>query len=350
LHDQEMRASTAPAAAALASPSLTVCIPTYQRPDMFRRALSSVVDAGPALAHDVEIIVGDNSPDVSESVYRDVISRWTGRQRYIANRPSLPAIENFNHLMAQAAGQFVLLLHDDDYLLPGGLSRILDGIAESDGKQVLLFGVDVVDRDGRVRRRQAFRRRQWLSPSAALTRLLGESSFVRIPGIVVHRDALDGGPFDPNLANPTDFDLHIRLFARHGVMCVPQVTAAYTVHAEAATSTMFNPTTIESLMRIFERAVATGVLPQSRVRRLQVDWFHQFLLGGAFRHLQIGDRAGAEAILSLFDLPSVAALGRSRRWLPVRLASNVLVRAPSRLTSLLVRAATRFGTMIWLSW
>jgi hypothetical protein len=349
LDDQATPASTGPAVAR-GGPVLSVCIPTYQRPDMFRRALSSVVDDGSRVADAVEIIVGDNSPEISEPIYRDVISRWPGRERYLANRPSLPPIENFNHIMGLADGRFVLLLHDDDYLLPGGLSAILDGIGESDGKLVLLFGVDVVDRTGHVRRHQVFRRRQWLPPSAALTRLLSESSFVRIPGIVIHKDALDGGPFDPSLANPTDFDLHIRLFADHGVVCLPQTTAAYTVHAEAATSTMFNPTTVDSLMRIFERAVATGVLPQARVRRLQVEWFHQFLLGGAFRHLQIGDRDGAKQILRLFGLPSVAALGRSRRWWPVRLASNVLVRTPSGLTRMLVRAATRLGTVLWLSW
>jgi hypothetical protein len=76
---------------------------------------------------------------------------------------------------------------------------------------------------------------------------------------------------------------------------------------------------------------------------MQADWFHQFILGGAYRELRDGDRSGAQDILGLFSLPSVRRLGGSRRWAPIRFAFGILARTPTVAASPLLRWADRLG-------
>ena len=339
-----------PAAAEATPALLSICIPTHKRPQMFERALRSVLDGNAAFSDRLEIIVSDNAPDDGQPVFDRLAPSWPGRIRYVGHRPSLGAIGNFNRCIEEATGRYLLILHDDDYLLPGGVERILSVIAGREDRTIL-FGVDVVDADGHARRHQTFPSRMRLDPPHALRRLLTDSSFVRVPAVVIRRDAFEvTGVYDPTVGNPTDFDLLIRLFSRFGVACEPAKVAAYTVHEDASTTSMFHEATIGTLMDIFERAARTGLLSRQRVRKCQVQWFHQFLLGGTYRRLRAHDRDGAKEIMSLFKLPSVRELGHSRRWLPIRAAFVALLAAPEVASNAVIDVARRFEGAIWLSW
>ncbi|MDQ3610843.1 MAG: glycosyltransferase [Actinomycetota bacterium] len=316
----------------LESDTLSVCIPTCQRPLLFERALRSVVGTDAASMVETEIVVSDDSSDdATAAVYERVASPWRGRRQYARAGAGGPA-RNFNRCRELAAGRWILILHDDDYLLPGAVSGMLNAIRSAGDRCTLLFGVHVVDGDGTVLRRQRFRRPRDLPPADAFERVLSHSSYVRFPAIVVRRDAYEAvGPFDTEVGGATDLDMWIRLFARFGVRCLPVTTCAYTVHPGTITEDMFNAATVTILMGIFDRARGLGVLSPRRLRSAQVDFFHQFILAGAWRRLRAGDRAGAGQVLSLFELPSVRRLGVSRRWAPIRVALTGWVHAPRRL-------------------
>ena len=184
---------------------------------------------------------------------------------------------------------------------------------------MLLFGVHIVDIDGVRRREQTFRRVPYLEPREALRRLLlRNSSFVREPAAVVRRTAIEReGLFDTTVGGAADTDMWVRLFSRYGVRCLPQATCAYTIHEGAATTGMWNPGTIQDADRIFDRAVARGIVPERMIRRWQADFLHQFILAGAYRRLRLGRRAEAREVLRLFELPEVSDRGVSPKWLPV---------------------------------
>jgi len=336
----------------MARPDLSICVPTYERPDLLARALGSVVEQGGILAERVELLVGDNSPSASRAVAEARLAQWAGPTQYIANIPSIGAIPNFNRCLERATGRYVLMLHDDDYLLPRAIEAILDAIDRAGGDRAILFGVDIVDDHGRRRRRQAFRTEERLLPRQALFRLLSDSSFVRIPSIVIRRDTFEAvGTFDESIGNPTDFELLIRVFARYGVWCQTATIAGYSVHAGASTAEMFHAETIHTVVTIFERARMLRVLPEAMIERCQRDWFHQFILGGAYRQLRAGEPRRAGAILDLFDLPQVSALGPSSRWRPIRWLFETIVRLPPGIASTAMRAIGRASPeRFWLSW
>jgi glycosyltransferase involved in cell wall biosynthesis len=298
-------------------------MPTRNRPELLERAIGSVIEATGPVAGQVEVAVSDGSTEeASGEVVRRLLAGWPGGHRYVWNRPALDLPGNMNRATGLATGDWVLQLHDDDLLRPGAGRAVLDAIGRAGpGERVLLFGVDIVGLDGAVRRTQDFRRERYLAPAAALRRVLRNSSFVRLPAAVVHRTAFqEEGGFEATLGATCDTDMWMRLFARYGVRCVPHTTCAYTVHEAATTAGMWNQDTIRANLTMFDRAVARGIAPEGAIRRWEADFFHQFILGGAYRRLRQRQRAEARGVLRLFELPEIRDLGVSPRWLPVRAA------------------------------
>ena len=318
-------------------PLLSVTMPTRNRPELFERALRSVVAAVTPVAREVEVAVSDGSDDdASGAVVHRLLAGWPGRHRYVWNQPPLPLVENLNRAFEISTGEWVMQLHDDDYLLPGAGEAMLEAIRRAGSSEaMLLFGVKIVDLDGRRRREQRFRRERYLEPKQALRRLLSNSSFVRQPAAVSRRTAMEeeGGLLDTSVGRASDNDMWVRLFSRYGVRCLPQATCAYTIHEAAATTGMWNPRTIRANGEIFDRAVARGVVPEPTIRRWQADWYHQFILAGAYRRLRLGRRAEAREVLRLFDLPEVRDVGVSPKWLAVRAAFTAATSGVRRRTS-----------------
>jgi GT2 family glycosyltransferase len=315
----------------VASPVLSIAMPTRNRPELLERALRSLVTAMAAVAEHVEVTVSDGSDtDASGRVVERLLKDWPGGHRYIWNRPALTLVENMNRAAELASGEWIQQLDDDDYMLPGCGQPMIDGLRRAaPHEQVLIFGAHIVDAAGVKRREQIFEREQYLSPREALRRLLRNSSFVREPMVVVRRAALvEAGLFGLEVGDATDTDMWVRLFSRHGARCLPVTTCAYTIHEAAATTGMWNPRTIEAIGTVFDRAVASGVVPEREVRRWEADFMHQFILAGAYRRLRARRRADARDVLQLFSLPAVRALGPSLKWLPVRLAFTTAAAIP----------------------
>jgi glycosyltransferase involved in cell wall biosynthesis len=302
---------------------LSIAMPTRNRPDLLERALGSLIDATASVAQHVEVAVSDGSDDeASGRVVHRLLADWPGGYRYVWNRPALSLPGNMNRATSLATGTWILQFHDDDHLRLGAGATVLDAISRTQpGERVLLFGVEVVDIDGAVHHKQTFRHEHYLEPREALRRVLRNSSFVRLPAMVVHRTAFEEeGWFDEALGPACDTDMWARLFSRYGVRCVPYTTCAYTVHQAATTTGMWNRGTIQACRKIFDRAVASGIAPERSIRRWEADYFHQFILAGAYRRLRVRRRSEARDALRLFDLPEMRDVGVSPKWLPVRAA------------------------------
>ncbi len=304
-------------------PLLSVAVPTRNRPELLERALGTVMRALAPVAEHVEVTVSDGSDDdASRQVVERFAADWPGGHEYVRNRPALNLPENINRAVGLGSGDWILQLHDDDYLLPGAGHVVLDAIRRAArDEQVLLFGVEIVDEHGVKLREQTFRRERYLPPGQAVRRLLRNSSFVRQPAVLVRRAAFEqAGSFDTTIGGSCDTDMWVRLFSRYGVRCLPRTTCAYTIHQAGATTGMWKPDTIQVLHKIFDNAVTLGAAPERSIRRWQADFFHQFILAGAYRRLRARQRAEAREVLRLFDLPEVRDLGVSPKWLPVRAA------------------------------
>ncbi len=300
---------------------LSICIPAYNRPAWLRRAVESINLTNPNTIHSVEIIVSDDSTDPEcGQVVRDVLEHWPGSWKYVVNQPSLGMAANWNHAIQLATGKYVLVLHDDDFLLPNGVDSITHRLQKANEEYtVYLFGVNVVNPSEMVMRQQSFNEAQFLPPDQALLRLLSNSSFVRFPAIAINRQAFDTiGYFDPTIGGIADIDMWSRLFSQFGVFCVPEVTCAYTVHVGALTTQMFNQTVIHQLWKLFDAIATTDVLKPDILQDCRAKFFHQFILAGTFRSLRRGKLHQANEVMKLFDRPPINGLPTPRKWFLMR--------------------------------
>lgn len=74
---------------------------------------------------DFELVISDNA---NTDATQDVISRWKGDPRVRSTRleRAVSVTENWNQTLALARGQYLVMLGDDDYLLPGYFKRMDD--------------------------------------------------------------------------------------------------------------------------------------------------------------------------------------------------------------------------------
>jgi glycosyltransferase involved in cell wall biosynthesis len=95
--------------------SLSILIPAYDYAEGVERILLSLCVDPP---DELEIIISDDSRDEQVSqLVANFSFRYGGKLRYIRNRPSLGAIANWNSLLQRASGEYILLLHHDEYPL-----------------------------------------------------------------------------------------------------------------------------------------------------------------------------------------------------------------------------------------
>jgi Glycosyl transferase family 2 len=104
------------------SPKFEVRIPTYNRPDLLRRALESLQAQN--YPHWSAMVYDDSSSSDAQEVIRGIADDRIGYQR---NAPRLGAAANIDQCflpIAKSAGDYGCLLEDDNFWLPEFLSRI----------------------------------------------------------------------------------------------------------------------------------------------------------------------------------------------------------------------------------
>lgn len=105
--------------AADASPLVSICIPAYRRPVELREAIASALAQ---TVQDIEVVVTDDGGN-----HQDVAVEFADpRLRYVLNESNLGMAGNWERALSLARGRYVMLLMDDDRLLPSFVERCLE--------------------------------------------------------------------------------------------------------------------------------------------------------------------------------------------------------------------------------
>jgi glycosyltransferase involved in cell wall biosynthesis len=91
---------------------ISICIPAYKKPEYVVRAIQSILKQS---YKKVEIIISDDSPNEDIKIaIQPYISDID--IKYYHNQPALKSPMNWNNALNKATGDFVMLLHQDDWL------------------------------------------------------------------------------------------------------------------------------------------------------------------------------------------------------------------------------------------
>ena len=97
----------------------SVLLPTHNRLEFLRYAIETVRRQSDP---DWEIVVSDN--DSEEDIESYVAGLADQRLRYVRTDTFVPVTENWNNALRHSRGEYVVMLGDDDALLPGYFARI----------------------------------------------------------------------------------------------------------------------------------------------------------------------------------------------------------------------------------
>jgi glycosyltransferase involved in cell wall biosynthesis len=109
------------------SPSVNVCIPTYNRRSRLEQSSASVL----AQDHDnLELLILDNaSTDDTEPFGRD-LARRDARVRYVRQPRNIGMVPNFIDALARARGEYFMWLSDDDHVDPAYVRRCVEWLLD----------------------------------------------------------------------------------------------------------------------------------------------------------------------------------------------------------------------------
>jgi glycosyltransferase involved in cell wall biosynthesis len=103
-------------------PTISVCVPTYDRPEMLEQLIASFIRQDYASK---ELVIADDSPN--EIVQHVAKSSGVASLKYCHNKTNLGYGKNLLKALQCATGDYIVVLGDDDvFLSPHALSRYVD--------------------------------------------------------------------------------------------------------------------------------------------------------------------------------------------------------------------------------
>ena len=206
-------------------PTVTVVVPCYNYGRYLPAAVGSVLEQ-PGV--DVELIlIDDASPDGSAGVVRDLAAR-DGRIRPILHASNRGHIGTYNEGLADARGDYVVLMSADDALTPGALERAT-ALLEAHPSVGFVYGHPMEFADEpppvsqRVRSWTVWSGEDWIERRCRTGR-----NCILSPEVVMRTSVLrEIGLYDPALPHSGDFELWLRAAAVSDVGRVDGPAQAY---------------------------------------------------------------------------------------------------------------------------
>lgn len=213
-------------------PLVSVILPTRDRPRMLQDALESV--ARQTYGEWQAIVVNDAGADIAGVV--GSLPRAAAARITTIELPSpLGAAGARNRAIAQAKGEVLAFLDDDDVYLPGHLETLVDGLTRSGAPVAYTQSVAIEERivDGqRVELRRGEPRDYRYSRAILLVR-----NVIPIVNWGMRRECFRRwGGFDETLACAEDWELLLRYSERSPFLRILKTTAEIHVRADAADS------------------------------------------------------------------------------------------------------------------
>ena len=225
--------------------SIAVCIPTYKRLDLLLEALTSCL----AQTHlPQEILIGDNSPDTQTEAYIKELAHTTAIPiRYRRHVPSLSQTQNVDDLFERVQSDILVLLHDDDTLVPDCLEHMHacftqhPDIDVAYGKQYIMSNKGEIDYPASAKLNKTFYRTAsyagtvLTSVESAMLQQFPNDAFA-IRAAVAKKLGYDG---QSNHACDFEFALKVAL-AGHKIYFINHYTASYRLSADALSNNLDN--------------------------------------------------------------------------------------------------------------
>ena len=207
--------------------SVSVVIPTHDRPDLLRTTLRSVLAQRDVT---IEVLVVDDGSGPATAAAVEAVAGGDDRVTLLRHPSGRGVSQARNTGIDAASGEWLAFVDDDDLFAPDKLAAQLAALAAVPECRWSCVGVVTIDEAGRIT--------GWHHPPAerdvAVAMLVDDVAPGGGSGVVAHRELVEAaGRFDTDLSCNADWDFHLRLAQHSPVASVDRPLLAYRVHARA---------------------------------------------------------------------------------------------------------------------
>ncbi len=208
------------------TPSIAVAVPAYSRPDYLKQLAATIPSS-------VRVFVSDNAGSMQMQ------NLALGDHVTISHADSLlPMFSNWNRALSLVDDRHthVLVPSDDDLYLPHAFERIANAIRAHGDVDIFIFGCDLVDEFGNVRKGYVPAKSEVLEAGRGFGHFRWGVE-ARMPGVVFRKAFLDRiGAFDESFQlTAADSELIQRALLLGKAVFVPEVVGLYRVWAGSLT-------------------------------------------------------------------------------------------------------------------
>jgi glycosyltransferase involved in cell wall biosynthesis len=222
------------------NPFISICIPAFKRIDFLKRLLDSILSQSYL---DFEVVITDDSPS---SEVADLCKRYENDFAiyYYKNAKPLGTPENWNESIRMAKGEWIKLMHDDDWFADEeSLQEYADAAADNPNEE-FVFGAyrNVFDKSGKTR--EVFVSTLARGSMHKNPAILFGSNLIGPPSVVMHKNK---GEFwyDPKIKWVVDIDFYIRYLGKYRAVYIPEILVNVGMHDEQVTASSFRVSKVE---------------------------------------------------------------------------------------------------------
>lgn len=281
-------------------PLISICMTAYRRPTLAIHCLLA------CLAQDyrpLDIDISDDSPtEDTERNLAVIVNSTDITLRYHRNTPALGESGNVNSLFENARGEYLVLIHDDDVLLPGAVTTLWAALSASSGATAAFGTQEIIlnsgelqpeytTENGRLYKREAKNAGPVDPLCSALQRQFPNNGYLietKVARAILYRSRLEAGG-----AGDTDFGIRLaKSFPQRPFIFVARPVSQYRLTYGNNSSTLAG----QSLMKLYENVLQMKDLnsAQTEARR---DLLRNFSLQAVNGYAINGNRLGAMKIL-----------------------------------------------------
>ena len=278
------------------------------------------------------IVVDDASPVPLKNLVYEI---GQGIISYYRNPQNRGAYANFNTAVAISQGQWIHLLHDDDYVLPGFYDQLRQSLETCPPSVGAAFtGYENVNEEGKVVcTQQVYGDKRGVIKD--FIQIIGVGNQLNMPAVVIRRSSYEHlGGYLPELNYTGDWEFYKRVTTFYDWWYEPEILARYREHTDNITTKSISSgskaTCLRRAIEVSEDYIPVEITATSRSHNFN------YCLSEASIPLRFGNVDGTlrmiQEALTIDRSPS--AVAKLFSWLTIDEMAPIRSEIVSRLTSL----------------